>query len=169
MRCVHPDLSHHGDAHAPKRALATKSRTLRQVKVVLLEMPQPLRTMFRIIDKSSRQWRVQPNLVDYEAQRRSFDWQSACKTLAMADPLTKSSLPRLRGRRMNLRLFLLLRQQFDDPGGSHRNVVSALGEDVVIARHADDHVFQVGQARPQNQDFGDFDIVEVTEKSPHVA
>lgn len=38
--------------------------------------------MFGIIDKSSRQWRVQPNLVDYEAQCRSFDWQSARKTLA---------------------------------------------------------------------------------------
>jgi acetyl-CoA synthetase len=38
--------------------------------------------MFTVIEKSGVDWRVRPNLVDYDALCRSFDWRSARKALA---------------------------------------------------------------------------------------
>ena len=38
--------------------------------------------MFQAIEKSAADWRVRPNLVDYDALCRSFDWPSARKALA---------------------------------------------------------------------------------------
>ena len=63
--------SRHGDAHGAKRALAGRSGTLRQVKVVPREMPQPLRTMLpdhRQVHAGSGGF--SPNLVDYDATLR---------------------------------------------------------------------------------------------------
>ncbi len=38
--------------------------------------------MFEIIEKSDADWRVSPNLRDYDALCRSFDWPSARRLLA---------------------------------------------------------------------------------------
>ena len=38
--------------------------------------------MFQAIEKSAADWRVRPNLVDYDALCRAFDWPSARTALA---------------------------------------------------------------------------------------
>ena len=60
-----------------------------------------------------------------------------------------------------LQLFFLLRQQLDDAGGRHRDMMSALGENIVITRLANRHIFQVGQGRFQRQGLRDRRIVEI--------
>jgi hypothetical protein len=64
--------------------------------------------------------------------------------------------------------FFLIRQQLADTGGRHGDVMPALGEHVVNARHANDHVFRIGDTRFQRQDIADLRVVEIAEHLANV-
>jgi hypothetical protein len=81
--------------------------------------------------------------------------------MAKSKPATSTSL------RFVFRFFLFCKQ-FDDPGSRRRHLVPALGENVLVARHADRRIFQIGQAGSQSEDFRDLRIIEITQYPTHI-
>ncbi|MGZ3173166.1 MAG: acetate--CoA ligase [Croceibacterium sp.] len=57
-------------------------RALISVKASPARQPDAVYVMFKVIEKSDADWRVPPNLRDYDASYRSFDWPSARRALA---------------------------------------------------------------------------------------
>jgi len=58
-------------------------------------------------------------------------------------------------------LFFAFRQQFDDSRSRHGNMMTTLGQDIVIASHTYGHILELREARFQCENRGDLPIVEI--------